>query len=208
MGQYHLLVNLDRREFVAPHKLGVGLKLMEQACSQGGTAMALILLLAASCRNSAGDVGRGGGDPHTPDPHHVVGRWVGQRVCFIGDYAEKNDILWEFGNADEIYGLCRDDEDRASPDYEPDPEGREFTDISDKVADYIEREEGGRFVGDGWKRFVQPNETVQRWTTKPVAGQVKEEGKVISVKPGCKKITVEWPAGTETYPVDKSVPFF
>ena len=31
MGQYHYTVNLDKKEYLVPHKLGDGLKLLEQA---------------------------------------------------------------------------------------------------------------------------------------------------------------------------------
>lgn len=55
MGQYHVVVNLDKKEFIDPHKLGDGLKLFEQINSHGGTMAALFALLA--CSN-----GRGGGD--------------------------------------------------------------------------------------------------------------------------------------------------
>lgn len=54
MGQYHYIVNLDKREFINPHKLGVGLKACEQLTSPAGTAQALFVLLL--CSN-----GRGGG---------------------------------------------------------------------------------------------------------------------------------------------------
>jgi hypothetical protein len=43
MGQYHVVVNLTKREFIHPHKLGSGLKLWEQIASgaNGGTGAAL-----------------------------------------------------------------------------------------------------------------------------------------------------------------------
>ena len=31
MGQYHYTVNLSKKEFINPHKLGDGLKLLEQS---------------------------------------------------------------------------------------------------------------------------------------------------------------------------------
>ena len=39
MGQYWLPVNLDKREFVNPHKLGAGLKLWEQLANHPGTCL-------------------------------------------------------------------------------------------------------------------------------------------------------------------------
>jgi hypothetical protein len=85
MGQYYLVVNLDKREFLHPHKLGDGLKLMEFGNSGDGTMLALALLLADGC-------GRGGGDYHakkgsTPDLA-LIGRWKSDRVVIAGDYAD------------------------------------------------------------------------------------------------------------------------
>ena len=79
MGQYHITVNLDKREFINPHLLGDGLKLWEFGSSgDGGVMMALSMLLA--CSN-----GRGGGDypDHNED---VIGRWAGDRIAIVGDY--------------------------------------------------------------------------------------------------------------------------
>ena len=86
MGQYYLLVNIDKKEFLHPHKLGDGLKLMEFAGSGDGTMLALGLLLADGC-------GRGGGDFHArkgsnPDLA-LIGRRKGDRIVIAGDYADK-----------------------------------------------------------------------------------------------------------------------
>ena len=84
MGQYYLVVNVDKREFLHPHKMGDGLKLMEFGNSGDGTMLALALLLADGCRR--------GGDYHarkgsTPDPA-LIGRWKGDRIVIAGDYAD------------------------------------------------------------------------------------------------------------------------
>lgn len=101
MGQYHYLVNLDKREFIDPHELGCGLKLGEQF-SAHGPASCLLFLLNCS-------IGRGGGDIH-PEYHPktvrpYIGRWVGDRVCWVGDYTEKGDIPG-YDGAEFIYSLC------------------------------------------------------------------------------------------------------
>lgn len=85
MGQYHLPCNLDKREYLHPHELGDGLKLMEFGCSGDGTMTALALLLAASN-------GRGGGDFRGDDPKSLVGSWAGNRIAIIGDYYEADDV--------------------------------------------------------------------------------------------------------------------
>lgn len=131
MGQYHMVVNLDKREFVSPHKLGCGLKLWEQLANGeiGGTSGALLVLLA--CSN-----GRGGGDLDTGENWHgpervimadvgpapplgadgrsyadiaasMIGRWAGDRIAVVGDYAEDSDLAPEHYAA-MIYGLCHD----------------------------------------------------------------------------------------------------
>lgn len=100
MGQYHLPVNLTKREFIHPHKLGCGLKLWEQAGTDLGTGSALIMLCA--CSN-----GRGGGD-FADEHENVIGRWAGDRIAWVGDYAEYDDLPHGY-NADLIYSLCRED---------------------------------------------------------------------------------------------------
>ena len=111
MGQYHYVVNLDKREYLHPHDLGDGLKLMEFGCSANGTLMGLALLLAGS----NGPEGRGGGDwhPWTGEQGRygdgrtvgvvedtlvqqltsaIPGRWCGDRIAIVGDYHEPGDI--------------------------------------------------------------------------------------------------------------------
>ena len=93
MGQYHLVANLDKKEFLHPHAMGDGLKLLEFGSSSDGTMTGLAILLA--CSN-----GRGGGDLHadngTPEQQaladKIVGRWAGDRIAIIGDYAETDDF--------------------------------------------------------------------------------------------------------------------
>ena len=130
MGQYHYVVNLDKHEFLHPHALGCGLKLWEQMANHPGTATALIPLLA--CSN-----GRGGGDLRDDDSG-MVGRWAGDRIAIVGDYAEDQDLPGNEPPASEVYGLCSD---------------RKWLDISADVAALIERELDGVFVGEGWRGF-------------------------------------------------------
>jgi hypothetical protein len=96
MGQYHFAINLDKKEYLNPHKVGDGLKLLEW--SQDGMLGAMQILLAASD-------GRGGGDFNVDQDNpkeKVAGRWAGDRIAIIGDYYEVGDIpkvkdkkLWE-----------------------------------------------------------------------------------------------------------------
>ena len=81
MGQYHKTYNIDKCEFIHPHKIDNGLKMWEQIGFLRSTSTALFLLLANSN-------GRGGGD--VPE-HPMIGRWAGDRIVVQGDYVEPTD---------------------------------------------------------------------------------------------------------------------
>lgn len=174
MGQYWLVVNLDKKEFIDPHKLGAGLKLWEQLANHPGTGAALIVLLAAEREQRGGgdldiDVNWHGPEREFPkhnitpgpmpegyilfdkDTHEVkestlypdiarrtIGRWAGDRIAIVGDYAEDSDLPDSPVPASKIYDKCIEGE---------------FKDISDDVCRVIEHELHGKFVGDGWREF-------------------------------------------------------
>jgi hypothetical protein len=202
MGQYHIPVNLDKREFVFPHRLGAGLKLWEQLANHPGTGAALIILTAVSNGRGGGDLRQARPDVATPgmdlpsaiasavaaegrqatviDPDRIIGRWGGDRIAIVGDYAEDYDLPLA-DRTHLIYSLCdtpaglaetitwrkeRADEARAGGHdiygtplgtYEADTAWLEtqepFTDISDAVATVIATELGGRYEGEGWRKF-------------------------------------------------------
>lgn len=79
MGQYYIVVNLDKKQYLHPHKFGDGLKLREFGQSGFGTMYALAALLADGN-------GRGGGDIPSDDP--LIGSWAGDRIVITGDYAD------------------------------------------------------------------------------------------------------------------------
>ena len=150
MGQYHVTVNLTKREFINPHGLGCGLKLWEQIDTRAGVPTALVALLACSNGRGAGDLDE---YPESPD---VVGRWAGDRVAVVGDYAEDADLRPE-DHAALIYSLCSSYEDRvAQPDAKAEVlKGMEpYRDITPLVAVYLERLCGVRYEGEGWKKVV------------------------------------------------------
>lgn len=131
MSQYHYLVNLDKKELVNPHRLGNGLKLREQAFSQYGMHQAVMVLLAASNKGGprgGGDFGIRGEFNEHKDLHNVVGSWAGDRVAWVGDYYEPNDI----------------------PEYD-EIDLDEYSDISDRVAFAVEVLFDLEFTGDGWR---------------------------------------------------------
>jgi len=76
MGQYFMLVNHTRKEFVSPWEVGAGAKLIEW-CT-GAQAGLLPYLLRRSD-------GTGGGDVE-PKDCEFAGRWAGDQVELVGDY--------------------------------------------------------------------------------------------------------------------------
>ena len=79
MGQYYYIVNLDKKQFLHPHKFDDGLKLMEFGQSSGGTLLGLTILLADGN-------GRGNGDIDSEDS--IIGSWAGDKIVIAGDYAD------------------------------------------------------------------------------------------------------------------------
>lgn len=198
MGQYWYPVNLDKKEFIHPHKLGTGLKLWEQLANHPGIGAALIVLMAAMPEARGGgdfdlDANWHGPEREVPGKHNagpgpmptkypaiakaVIGRWAGDRVVLVGDYAKNGDLpkakrrpgdlpfskvfsachpkTKEVVNDDSIGASYRNREGRYVHYVETAP--AKFTDISEMVAKVIEHELNGEFVGfvgfvgDGWK---------------------------------------------------------
>ena len=128
MGQYHVLVNLDKKEVVTPHGLGLGLKQWEHLGEFNGTladAMYILMMTSPS---------RGGGDfPST----NISSRWVGDRVLILGDYTQDSDVP-SIPNAGLLYG-----------------ESGSYTDITDLVAEAFEQVFRIKISGEGWKKRVK-----------------------------------------------------
>jgi hypothetical protein len=93
MGQYHKLVNLDKKEQVVSYNLGLGAKQYEQTGCEGSMGDALYLLLMSS-------PARGGGDWDEFDD--LSGRWVGDRVLVLGDYTGDDDYA-EYPNFGKLF---------------------------------------------------------------------------------------------------------
>lgn len=85
MGQYYLIVNLTKGEYVEPR---VGLKLREIAADP---FMAHVLFGLLAHGN-----GRGGGDFVD---HIEVGRWQGDRIVIVGDYGDTGLYIKEVAEA-------------------------------------------------------------------------------------------------------------
>jgi hypothetical protein len=136
MGQYYLIVNIDKNQMLEPHKFGAGMKLMEFG-NQGGSIMTGLAVLLADGN------GRGGGDLRSSDP--IIGSWAGDRIVIAGDYADKGKFIDDY-NAEELNLF-----EHASDNFE---------DISDKVITAIANGEG-KFHSlakldlsqEGWRRM-------------------------------------------------------
>jgi len=150
---------MTKREFIDPHKLGCGLKLWEQIANHPSTGTALLILCAAMPER------RGGGDL---EENEVIGRWAGDRIALVGDYAEDTDLPKRF-KASTIYSKCRSKTEKVTDNNPKGAEYRDqngkyvhfvevkppvFKDISDIVCKVIEKELGGKFKGDGWRDFI------------------------------------------------------
>ena len=102
MGQYHLLVNVDKREYLDTSSIALGSKQWEHTGDYryplvGSLADAMYILTMTS-------PGRGGGDLPTTD---ISGRWAGDRVMIVGDYTEDEDLPANF-MASQLYSLAHD----------------------------------------------------------------------------------------------------
>lgn len=127
-----MLVNLDKREFVNPHALGLGFKQREHNGDFEGTlADALYFLTMTS-------PARGGGDYPQTD---ISARWAGDRCVVLGDYTEDADIP-NYVGAGSLWSQI--DENAHG----------EWRDISEDVATELGTVFGFRMEGDRWKDRV------------------------------------------------------
>jgi hypothetical protein len=133
MGQYHYIVNITKRQFIHPHKIGSGLKLIEQIGWEASPSTALFFLLA--CSN-----GRGGGDVAE---HPLVGSWSGDQIAVVGDYSTSSDIPGH--DANQIYRAISGDGDRLLDM----AHGKEWEDISPGVRDMMRHTLGAEYSVGG-----------------------------------------------------------
>ena len=85
MGQYYVIANLDKREFISPSSFLDGVKLMEFSLNGNGVLSGLSVLLASSN-------GQGGGDLTVDEGwDDIPGRWAGDRIVVAGDYDSNPD---------------------------------------------------------------------------------------------------------------------
>jgi hypothetical protein len=86
MGQYFIVVNEDKREWIHPHRFGDGMKFWEFCGSSYGLLAGLAVLLRKSSEGGGGDWAGYSAPPGAFSRHPVVGSWAGDRVSIVGDY--------------------------------------------------------------------------------------------------------------------------
>lgn len=106
MGQYHILVNLDKKEVVSPEGLGLGLKQYEHTACEGSLSDAMYLLVMSSPANGGGDF---------PLVENISGRWCGDRVVVVGDYTTQESAP-EIPYAETIYQIANETYKNITPD--------------------------------------------------------------------------------------------
>jgi len=74
MGQYFVVANTTKKEFLHPHKFGSGLKFLEFTLDGCSVMSGLAHLLGQSSDGVANDDAT------------VTGRWIGDHVIIVGDY--------------------------------------------------------------------------------------------------------------------------
>lgn len=121
MGQYHGLYNLDKREMVFPHELGYGAKQWEHTGFRGSLSDVLYALTAFRVRRGGGDFDDDGG--------LFKGRWHGDRVAVIGDYAEFGDLPEAWNAAFREYEYNGETRMVLSEEF--------FTDIGDEIREAV-----------------------------------------------------------------------
>ncbi len=147
MGQYHYLVNLDKKQVIQPCQIGNGMKLQEQIGWAYSTATVLVMLLAASNKHG----GRGSGDFYVNHP--LVGSWAGDRIAFVGDYAASTDLPGL--DAPLIYEQCKAACSATTKGDRP-PGWEQWTNISPQVREMMAAEFHIQYTGKGWFDIVEP----------------------------------------------------
>lgn len=161
MGQYHKVVNLTKREFIDQYQFGSGAKLLEQH-GEGSVSSALHLLLACSSGRGGGDYQSDNYDKKTGEGY--VGRWAGDRIAIVGDYAEDGDLPKK-DHAGAIYGLCIRDGEKVKPsDDDPDAKLPPYKDISPGLVPVMEREFEMIYTGEGWKDRIECWDRIENWS--------------------------------------------
>jgi len=100
MGQYFLIVNLSKHEYLHPHRLGSSAKLYE-LCTDPRMGV-LIYLLRKSDDLGGGDIPNFSNFPN-------AGRWAGDAIVVVGDYDSSDFYFYVKNHFKEITNLIKDE---------------------------------------------------------------------------------------------------
>lgn len=126
MGQYYVVVNKTKKEYLNPHVFGDGVKAWEIVANHS-TVQALGILLIRSDEGGGGDL-----QEQREDNPQIVGRWADDQLVIIGDY-DSSDLYAE------VHGDRRTEEsDENGPIWEKYDSG--YIDISYHVLDMMYKE--------------------------------------------------------------------
>ena len=84
MGQYFIIANLDKREYIHPHDLKYGAKLIEISNDKTIKELISFLLKTKAKENNL-----------------YSGRWARNKIILVGDFEDYSlfrQIIWEFRN--------------------------------------------------------------------------------------------------------------
>lgn len=98
MGQSYVIVNLDRREYLNPHKFGNGRNLIEFAPSGDGVMFGLGVLLADGNEDIHTNVYIESVNSTEAEIHPLFGAWAGDRIVIAGSYADEGKyvpLVWK-----------------------------------------------------------------------------------------------------------------
>ena len=166
MGQYYVIANIDKKEYINPSILGSGIKLMEFGMDGQSAMTGLAVLLASSNGQGGGDLRIQSNSPFI----HIPGRWAGDRIVVAGDY---DDVPTSPGY--KVYDRCRHVEplQELAESVAGDDERQTFLDISYEVLGCLLEDHGFREnflnIGDGdasdtWTQYLK-GQRRQAWAT-------------------------------------------
>ncbi len=97
MGQYFKFVNLDKKEFIDPHKLDSGAKFWEILSSTSATRVFSFLMRQSTEKEGEIYTGKKGEPKFREFRFKYCGRWAGDRVSIVGDYDDSKiyELLYE-----------------------------------------------------------------------------------------------------------------
>lgn len=151
MGEYHVIANLDKKEFIEPYALGSG-RILKEFMMDGTSAMTGLALLLASSNSGGGNFNL----PLDTQWEHIPGRWAGDRIVIAGDSFE---CAGSPGSG--VYRRCIAETSDVAGFANPANQMDMFTDISYEVLGCLLEDQGFRSAfldveseNEGWREYI------------------------------------------------------